>query len=96
MSDASHAMTFRKYVLIWVWLAGLMLLGVLLSRLPISHRTVVLIVLGLSAIKALLVASYYMHLKFDPRFLTLVAVIPIPLCVILAIALLLDKPFLLH
>jgi len=89
-------MTPGRYVWIWVWLAGLMLLGVLLSRLPIPHRTVVLVVLGLSAIKALLVAAYYMHLKFDARFLTLVAVIPIPLCLILAIALLLDKPFLLR
>ena len=87
-------MTFRKYVLIWVWLAGLMLLGVALSYLPISVRTLVLLVLTLSAIKALLVAAYYMHLKFDARFLTLVAAIPIPLVIILIIALLLDKPLL--
>lgn len=96
MTTSAPAMSSGKYVLIWVWLAGLMLLGVLLSRLPISHRTVVLVVLGLSTVKAVLVAGYYMHLKFDTRFLTLVAVIPIPLCLILAIALLLDKPFLLH
>lgn len=87
-------MSYAKYVWIWVWLAMLMLLGVLLSTLPIPHRTVALIVLGLSAVKALLVAAYYMHLKFDPKFLIWVAVIPIPLCLILAITLLLDKPFL--
>ena len=39
-------------------------------------------------------ASYYMHLKFDPTFLTWVAVIPIPFCLALAVTLLLDKPFL--
>ncbi|OGX39199.1 MAG: hypothetical protein A3C53_04425 [Omnitrophica WOR_2 bacterium RIFCSPHIGHO2_02_FULL_68_15] len=94
MTTAAPVMSQAKYVWIWVWLAGLMLLGVLLSTLPIPHRTVVGIVLGLSAVKALLVASYYMHLKFDPTFLTWVAVIPIPFCLALAVTLLLDKPFL--
>ena len=68
--------------------------GGALSSLPISVRTLVLLVLTLSAIKALLVAAYYMHLKFDARFLMLVAAIPIPLALILVIALLLDKPLL--
>ena len=86
-------MTTKRYVLIWVWLAGLMLLGVFLSSLHIPHRTVVLAVLGLSTVKALLVAGYYMHLKFDARFLTLVAVVPIPLTILLVLILLLDKPF---
>lgn len=85
-------MTSKQYVLVWVWLAGLMLLGVLLSTLPIAPRMVALGVLGLSTIKALLVAAYYMHLKFDPRFLTLVATSPIPLGIILAVILLLDFP----
>lgn len=89
----SQAVSYKQYVAIWVWLAGLMLLGVLLSRLPIAHRTVILAVLGLSTIKAVLVAAYYMHLKFDARFLTFVAAVPIPLGVILALILLLDKPW---
>ena len=85
----AHASS-RLYLAIWGWLAGLMLLGVVLSELsilPLSRGTIVLIVLSLSAVKALLVALYYMHLKADRRLLALVAVFPLVL-VALAVALL--------
>jgi len=70
-----------NYLLIGIWLAGLMLLGVLLSEmaggiLPIPRWGVVALVLGLSTIKATLVALYYMHLKTDRRLLVFVAVAP--------------------
>ena len=81
MSAASPA---RLYLIIWAWLAGLMLLGVLLSELPISKTTIVLLVLALSSIKAFLVALYYMHLKVDRRLLALVVLAPF-LLVILAL-----------
>ena len=68
-----------KYLWIWVWLAGLMLLGVLLSTFPISKQAIVVLILLLSTIKATLVALYYMHLKFDRRWLSLVAVFPLVL-----------------
>ena len=70
--------------MIWGWLAGLMLIGVFLSELPIPKTTIVLIVLGLSSIKATLVALYYMHLKVDRRMLALVALAPL---VLIALAL---------
>ena len=69
----------RTYLSIWGWLAGLMLLGVGLSMLPISKATVVLIVLALSSVKAMLVVLYYMHLKFDRWLLALVALVPLVL-----------------
>ena len=77
----------RTYLAIWGWLAGLMLLGVLLSELPISKTAVVLIVLALSSVKAMLVALYYMHLKMDRRLLAFVAVAPL-LLIVLAVGLL--------
>ena len=79
-ADSSHAMTTtssaRTYLAVWGWLAGLMLLSVVLSELPIAKATVVLIVLLLSTVKALLVALYYMHLNIDRRLLAFVAVFP--------------------
>ena len=66
----------KTYLIIWGWLTGLMLLGVLLSELPISKSTIVLIVLALSTIKASLVAMYYMHLKSDRRLLAFVLIAP--------------------
>ena len=70
-----------SYIVIGIWLAGLMLLGVLLSEmaggvLPLPRAGVVALVLGLSTIKALLVALYYMHLKTDRPALILVILAP--------------------
>ena len=91
MSAPAHA-SVRTYLQVWCWLAGLMLLGVTLSELsilPIPVTGVIWIVVGLSTVKALLVAAYYMHLKGDSRVLVLVAVAPLvlitlALCVVFA------------
>ena len=93
MMDSSHV-SAKTYLAIWGWLAGLMLLGVGLSALPISKRTIVLLVLALSSIKATLVALYYMHLKFDRRLLTLVLLFPFAL-VLLALSVVFGS-FLVH
>ena len=69
----------RIYWIIWGWLAGLMLVSVILSELsilPFSPGGLALVVLTLSTIKALLVALYYMHLKADRRLLVFVALFP--------------------
>ena len=83
MAAPSHSPT-KLYLAIWAWLAGLMLVGVLLSELHISKLVIVLIVLGLSSIKATLVALYYMHLQMDRRVLAIVALAPL---VVIALAL---------
>ena len=67
----------RTYLVIWGWLAGLMLISVGLSELPLAKSTIVSLVLFLSTVKALLVALYYMHLKMDRRLLSLVATFPL-------------------
>ena len=76
------------YLVIGIWLAGLMLVGVLLSELsghalPLPRGGVAALILGLSTVKAFLVALYYMHLKTDRRLLALVILAPF---VIIALA----------
>ncbi|MBI3010042.1 MAG: cytochrome C oxidase subunit IV family protein [Candidatus Omnitrophica bacterium] len=80
----------KLYLIIWFWLAGLMLLGVLLSELPISKSAIVTIILLLSSIKAILVSLYYMHLKADHRLLAVVLLAPL-LLIGLAVALVLSS-----
>ena len=82
----AHAATGKRYLVVWGWLAGLMLLSVLLSGLPISASTVAWMVLGLSTVKAALVSMYYMHLKFDRRWLLAVVGFPL-LLIVLAVGL---------
>ncbi len=71
-----------NYLVIGIWLAGLMLLGVLLSELsggwlPLPRWGVVTLILILSTIKATLVALYYMHLRSDQRLLAFIAIVPL-------------------
>lgn len=79
-------MTQSRYLFIGIWLAGLMLLGVVLCewRLGVPRWLIVATVLGLSTIKASLVALYYMHLRSDRWLLALVALVPF---VLIALAL---------
>ena len=89
--DSTHA-SAKTYLAIWGWLAGLMLLGVALSALPISKRTIVLLVLALSSVKATLVVLYYMHLKFDRRLLAVVLLAPFVL-ILLALSVVFSSQF---
>lgn len=74
-----------NYLAVWVWLALLMLASVLSSYLPTSAMIIISIILVLSLIKALLVALYYMHLRFERRLLLIVIVAPLVLAGILII-----------
>ena len=74
----------RIYLIIGGWLAALMLLGVAMAefepvRAFFSKPIVITVVLILSTIKAALVGFYYMHLKFDRRWLMIVALFPLVL-----------------
>ena len=78
-----------NYYLIWVVLGVLTLAEVGVAFLSGMPKQVLIIILVLLAIwKALLVAMYYMHLKFEPRKLWIVAVAPLPLAVILVMVIL--------
>lgn len=95
MMDTTHAPTHVPLATYWKvggWLASLLLLSVILSELGLPKSTVVLLVLSLSIIKTCLVAWYYMHLKFDRRWLLGVAAFPLCL-VLLAVLLVLSSRF---
>ena len=73
-----------NYILIWIYLAvltGVELAVALLKFLPRNGLILTLVILALW--KALLVALYFMHLKFEPKRLLIVVLAPLPLAVIL-------------
>lgn len=71
------------YMIIWGVLAILMFakVGVSLVGMP-KWMSIMLLVL-ISLMSAFLVALYYMHLRFEPRRLWLLAAAPLPLILIL-------------
>ena len=83
-SPAPHA--HPNYIGIWVVLFVLTGVELGVAFLPFSKTILVLLLVGLAFWKAALVALYYMHLRFEPNRLRILAVAPLPLIVILVVA----------
>jgi cytochrome c oxidase subunit IV len=84
--DGAAAHPAPNYMLIWVVLAVLTAGEVAIafvSHLP--EFLLILILVGLAIWKAVLVALYYMHLKFEPQRLKIITLAPIPLAIILVV-----------
>jgi len=81
-----------NYIMIWVYLFFLTVLEVALAfELPISRNMKLLLLLALAVWKALLVAMYFMHLKFERWRLRAIFMVPIPLAIILVLAVITEK-----
>lgn len=73
-SVAAHPhMTARQYVMIWFILLALLAGGVLFAYIDIPMLANVL-VFGVAIAKAILVLRLYMHLRWEPRFISLALV----------------------
>jgi len=75
-----------NYIAIFVFLAALTAVELSVAFLP-WHKTVIVWILILLAFwKAALVGLYYMHLRFEPNRLRILAVAPLPLFAVLVFA----------
>jgi cytochrome c oxidase subunit 4 len=82
-----------NYIAVFVWLAVLTVVEVLVAMVShIPRHILVLALLILAVWKALLVALYFMHLKFEPKRLLYVVLAPLPLAVILVVIVLQEFP----
>lgn len=79
-----------NYMLVWAGLAVLTLIEVGVAFLGFSKNVTMIILVGLAFWKALLVAMYYMHLRFEPPRLVVMVLAPLPLAAILILAALTD------
>lgn len=75
-----------NYLAVWAGLAVLTLIEVGVAFVNLPREVIVLSLLGLAVWKALLVALYFMHLRFEPLRLVLIATAPLPLAPILVFA----------
>jgi cytochrome c oxidase subunit 4 len=76
------------YVLVWVVLFVLTVLEVLYAFAPISKVVIAVGLIVMALWKALLVALYYMHLRWEPKRMWVLAASPIPLIFILLVVVL--------
>src|SRR6266513_3603123 len=73
-----------NYMLIWLYLFVMTIAEVLLAfELPVTQNLKLILLLILSVWKAMLVALFFMHLKFERWRLRIIFIIPLPLAAIL-------------
>ena len=84
MEKAKHA--HPNYIGIFVFLAVLTAVELGVAFLPWPKTVLILLLVFLAIWKAVLVALYYMHLRYEPTRLRLLAIAPLPLAVILVVA----------
>jgi len=82
--------THPNYTAVWLWLLGLMGLGVAASFLPGGRTFAVVVIFAVAFLKAILVAANFMHLRFEPTLIYAFVLIPLLFLVVLAAALLPD------
>jgi cytochrome c oxidase subunit 4 len=90
-APADQATTARphahpNYIMIFVFLAVLTAFELGVAFLPWNKTVLIVLLVGLAFWKAALVGLYYMHLRFEPNRLRILAVAPLPLIVILVTA----------
>src|SRR3989337_953764 len=72
MSETAHPEP--NYMGVFWWLLALTIVEVAVSYLPIAKFAITIMLITMAVTKAVLVALYFMHLKFERRTLALVAV----------------------
>ncbi len=77
-----------RYILIWVILLVLTLAEVGYAFMDLPKIVLAIGLIAMAVWKALLVALYYMHLRYEPRRMWILAASPLPLAVILVVAVL--------
>lgn len=82
-----------NYLAIWIWLVVLMTAGVLATLLPLERGAVIGLIFLVAAIKAMLVALNYMHLKFENWLIYALAIVPVLLVAAMTIVLFPDIAF---
>ena len=87
MADAHASVNYWK---VWLYLFVLTIVEIAVIYMPLAKIIIAILLVTLACYKALLVAMYFMHLKFERRTLGIIALTPFVLCVFLILMLLPD------
>ena len=79
-----------KYMNIFWWLLGLTIVEVAIAIPEYNTVLKAILLIGLACSKAILVANYFMHLKFERKTLAIIVLTPFIICVLLVFALMPD------
>lgn len=79
-----------NYLAVWAWLVFLLVLSLLAVYLPFSQTVTVTLIFTVAAVKAFLVLIYFMHLRFESRWIHAIALVPVVLFIIMTVSLIPD------
>ena len=82
-----------KYMNIFWWLLALTIAEVLVVIPDLPGILTGILLIGMACAKAILVANYFMHLKFEKRTLAIIVITPFIICVFLVFMLMPDLTF---
>jgi cytochrome c oxidase subunit 4 len=81
--EQAHPNHTKTYITIFVALAVLTAIEVGITMISMPKTAMVILLLAFALVKAGLVAVYFMHLKYDARFLKVIAYSPLAVASIL-------------
>jgi cytochrome c oxidase subunit 4 len=83
-AETAHGTT-KLYVSVWLWLVAMTLIEVFLAYEHVPLKLMLVLLLGLSFIKAALIVSYFMHLRWERMslVLTLIPIAVVCLCLMM-------------
>jgi caa(3)-type oxidase subunit IV len=74
---------YKQYFMTWVWLLVMTLLALGMGYAPIPEGIKVLLLVGITLAKIVLIASIFMHLRFEKMNLVMLTFSPLILAIIL-------------
>lgn len=75
-----------NYVAVWIWLGVLTVVEIWIASTGLPKMVILSLLIGLALAKAVLVAMYFMHLRFERATLALIALTPPVLLLLLTFA----------
>ena len=81
-----HVPSYMNYVMVFVGLGVLTALTVAISYSGLGEGLKMYLSFAIATVKALLVALFFMHLRFEPRTIVVFAVTPVLLAILFILA----------
>ncbi len=76
-NSESSKHTHPNYMAVFIALIILTAIEVIIAQAGLPHKAMVIALVALALVKAGLVAQYFMHLKYDAKFLSIIAYVPL-------------------
>jgi cytochrome c oxidase subunit 4 len=80
-SEGQHGGTTKLFMWVWVWLVIITGVEVYLAYEHLNPTTMLLLLIGMSVVKAGLIMSYFMHLRFEKASLVWTLVPAVIFCI---------------